>query len=118
MRRAFTPFYLSLAMIGLAFLCFGLATVFERQYAHASGVVSRAISDAKSRGDYYGATLVNLPSPGKYKHRVDMMLLASVLIVFLSIALAVRRKHWSYWAAVCLAVTSTVMVFGLDSIRY
>ena len=105
-------------MIGLAFLCFGLASVFERQYAHASGVAFRAISEARSRGDYSGAILVGLPDPGKYQDRVGLMLLASVLILFLSIALAVRRKHWSNWVAVCLAVVSLVVVFGLDSIRY
>jgi hypothetical protein len=118
MRRAFHPLVLSLVMIALAFLCYELASVFFGQYAHASGIVSHAISEAKSHGDYSGATLVGLPNPGKYKHRVDMMFLASVLVLILSVILAFRRRHWSCWIAVCLAVVGVVMVFDLDSIRF
>jgi hypothetical protein len=118
MHRSFHPLVSSLVLVALAYLCYELARVFFEQYADASGVAFRAMSNAKSHGDNSGATLVGLPSPQRYKDRVDMMLLASVLVLVLSGVLAFRRKHWSCWIAVCLAAVSVVLVFKLDGIRF
>jgi hypothetical protein len=92
--------------------------VFERQYAHASGIVSQAYSDAKSRGDYSGASLVGLPSPETYKRRAYMMLWASVAVSILSGILAAWREHWSCWVAAVFTTVVATAIFVLVQVRY
>jgi hypothetical protein len=105
---SFSP--LSLLPIVLSAGCYWSASFFHGQYARASGVVSRAIHEAKSRGDISGDTLVGLPSPETYFTRAELMFLVAILVCAVTLVLAVRHKHWTDWLAVLIATVITFTI--------